>query len=324
MNVLILGSTGHVGSRLLELSQKYPHINCVGASRHDAASSKPGAWVQLDTLDERALRNALVGKDAVVNCVAGSGHAIEAGAQVLVNAAKSADLPRIIHLSSMSVYGNAEGLVAETLITSPELGWYAKAKCEAERAILEYAALGETAVVLRPGCIFGRRSELWVGRIGRLLKSGRLGDLGSRGDGWSNLVHVDDVCSAIFRSLEQSFAPDSLPVFNLAAPDSPRWNDYFTDLAIAIDATPVSRVAHWRMALDCWSISLPLKAVEKSKIAQKVGIANIPDALTPGLLGLWQQQIQLDVRRATNDLNMTWTPYSRSLEESASWFSGIT
>src|SRR5206468_2109085 len=77
-------------------------------------------------------------------------------------------------------------------------GWYGRAKGEAEDILAGYE--GGT-VRVRPGCVGGAGSELWVGCVGRLLKSGRLGDLGAAGDGWSDLVAVDDVCTAIIASL---------------------------------------------------------------------------------------------------------------------------
>ena len=98
----------------------------------------------------------------------------------------------------------------------------ARAKCEAEAHMLTYARAGGTVVMLRPGCVWGPGSDLWVGRIGRLLRSRRLGDLGAAGDGWTNLVHVDDVCKAAVAALGLVQPRGEIRTYNLAAPDSPR------------------------------------------------------------------------------------------------------
>jgi nucleoside-diphosphate-sugar epimerase len=320
MNVFILGATGHVGRRLLEVLAETPGINTVGASRHKREVPPSGNWIQIDIRDEKAMRAALRGQDAVINCVAGSGSAIEDGTHTLVGAAKAVGCPRLVHLSTMSVYGAIEGRLPESTPRSPELGWYAKAKCDAEDLIGTYVTEGGTAIVLRPGCVIGPRSELWVGRIGRLLKAGRLGDLGSRGDGWSNLVHVDDVCSAIIASLEFKPYGRTLPIFNLSAPDSPRWNSYFIDLAVAINAVPVARIASKQLSLDCLAGGVPLKLLEKLQVAKRIKGLKIPDAITPGLLQLWGRHLQLDCALATKELNLQWTAYSQSLQDSASWF----
>jgi hypothetical protein len=46
----------------------------------------------------------------------------------------------------------------------------------------------------------------------------------------------------------------------------------------------------------------------------------LPDALPPGLLGLWSQHIHLDTQAATDQLGMRWTPYVDGLRDSALWF----
>ena len=104
--------------------------------------------------------------------------------------------PRIIHLSTMSVYGSPTGLVDETAPLRGDLGPYSAAKVAAEATAAAYPH----AVMLRPGCVFGPGSEQWSIRIARLLLERRLGDLGAAGDGFCNLVHVGDVVMAILRA----------------------------------------------------------------------------------------------------------------------------
>jgi nucleoside-diphosphate-sugar epimerase len=253
----------------------------------------------------------------VVNCVAGSGDAIAQGARVLVDAAHDAGCPRIVHLSTMSVYGALEGEVHEESPRDPSIGWYARAKCEAEDIIARFAGM---VVMLRPGCVWGPGSELWVGRIGRLLRAHRLGDLGVAGDGWSNLVAVDDVCAAIVASLRLDTAPGMPRVFNLAAPDSPRWNDYFTDLALAIGATPVRRLSPRRLKLDAKLAGPPLKVREIVVKKAHGSTRALPDPLPPGLLGVFERHLHLRSDRAERELGLVWTPYPRMLRESAAWF----
>jgi nucleoside-diphosphate-sugar epimerase len=255
--------------------------------------------------------------DAIVNCVAGSAAAIAEGARVLVQAAQHWGRPRLVHLSTMSVYGSLEGEVTEASPRDPSIGWYARAKCEAEDVIADYEG---GAVILRPGCVAGPGSELWVGRVGRLLQARRLGDLGAAGDGWSNLVAVDDVCAAVIASLRIPATPGVPRVFNLAAPDSPRWNDYFVDLALAIDATPVARLSARRMKLDAKLLGPPLKVLEIA--AHKTGLSTraLPDPLPPGLLGVFERQLHLRSDLAQSELGIEWTPYPRLLRDSAAWF----
>jgi nucleoside-diphosphate-sugar epimerase len=318
MKVMVLGGSGYVGSRLCALLRESGWAAPVSASSRRTVAGVENRRV--DTRDGQALRDALRGFDAVVNCVAGNAAAIGEGARVLAEAALAAGCRRLVHLSSMSAYGPVEGRIDESAPLDGSLGWYGRAKCEAEAHVSAYAEHGGRAVILRPGCVWGPGSSLWVGRIGRLLRARRLGDLGIAGDGWSNLVHVDDVCGAIMAALREPQPAQPLRAYNLAAPDSPRWNDYFVDLALAIGATPVRRLSPLQLRLDAWLAGPPLKAAEI--VASRVfGERHpLPVPLPPNLLGLWERHLFLDSRRAQDELGLRWTPYALALQQSAAWF----
>ena len=317
MNVLVLGATGYVGSRLLAMLRDTDWAKPIGAS----SRARGDGQLRLDTRDGAALAEALRGMDAVINCVAGDAASIGLGARMLAQAAAAANCPRVIHLSTMSVYGDREGRTEETSEPGPLLGWYDQAKRDAEQALMGYAGKGGMVSILRPGCVWGPGSELWVGRVGRWLRSGRLGDLGELGDGWSNLVHLDDVCVACIRALQLPMLQGETRAYNLAAPDSPRWNEFFIDMALAIGATPVRRLAARRLAIDA-RVAGPVLHVAR-KLLQRVGSRAahvVPEPITPGLVGLWRRQLRLDPRAASRELMIDWTPYPVALSESAAWF----
>jgi nucleoside-diphosphate-sugar epimerase len=316
--VLVLGGSGYVGSRLVAMLRQTRWATPVSASSRQRTPDADN--LRVDTRDAASLRAALDGIDAVVNCVAGNAQAISQGAQLLAQACNAAGCKHIVHLSSMSVYGALEGRVTEEAPLDPGLGWYGRAKVEAERHIVSFAQSGGTAVILRPGCVWGPGSELWVGRVARYLRAGRLGDLGVAGDGWSNLVHVDDVCSAIVAALRSSRPSGQLLTYNLAAPDSPRWNDYFVDLALAIGATPVRRLSARRLRLDAMLAGPPLKIAQMALAKAGLTTHALPDPLPPGLLGLWERHLLLDSRSAQRDLDLRWTPYPAALQQCAAWF----
>ncbi|MEH3106994.1 MAG: GMC family oxidoreductase [Sphingomonas fennica] len=170
MRVLVLGAGGFVGARVSQALAAADWADPVRGQRRPA----PGALV-VDTLKADDLARALDGVDAVVNCVAGSAEAIGQGAAALFAAAGGR---RVVHLSSMAVYGDATGDVTEDRPFARGHGAYGDAKIAAEEA-----AAGHDAVILRPGCIYGPGSAQWTWRPARLLAAGRLGDLGANGDG---------------------------------------------------------------------------------------------------------------------------------------------
>ncbi len=318
MKVLILGATGHVGSRLHTHLQQ-SNITSIAASRGRMRSNIEG-HVILDSMNLADLTTQLKQVDAVVNCVAGSKDGIGQGAKILAEAALAAGKPTIVHLSTMSVYGASEGIITETSPFDPTYNWYAAAKCEAEQHMQAYAQAGGKVVVFRPGCIHGPGSVQWVERIANLLNSFRLGDLGSAGDGWSNLVHVDDVVKAIHFGLQLPLNAGDIQHYNLAAPDSPRWNQYFIDLAQAIGATPVKRIHPLQLKLDSKAFSPAIKISEKllSKAGQRGLAKRLPEPLPPSLVRLFKQQIFLDAQKIAPQVS--FMTYEQSFSSAVEWF----
>jgi nucleoside-diphosphate-sugar epimerase len=318
MKVLVLGGSGYIGTRLCALlSASGWAIPVNGSARRDV----PGIENRrVDTRDAASLAEAMHDIDAVVNCVAGDADSIARGATALTQACAEADCLRVVHLSTMSVYGAQEGVLREDAALDPAMGWYARAKCESERQFAAFAAQGGSVVTLRPGCVWGPGSQLWVGRVGRWLRAHRLGDLGAAGDGWSNLVHVDDVCAAVLAALRLAATPGDLRAYNLAAPDSPRWNEYFVDLALQIGATPVRRLAPGQLKADAFLLGPALKASEIAMKKMRMSTRRLPDPLSPGLVALFARQLKLDAGRAESELGLEWTPYDVTLRQAALWF----
>jgi len=321
MKVLILGATGHVGSRLVQYLNQQGH-ETIAASRGRLNTNISG-HVTLDSLNLEALTHYLKQVDAVVNCVAGDKHSIGEGASILVQAALEAGMPRIIHLSTMSVYGGHEGNITESHAFDPAYGWYAAAKCEAEAHMQQYATSGGQVISLRPGCVHGPGSHLWVSRPANLLKTYRLGDLGDAGDGWSNLVHLDDVVRAIHISLNLPKKAGEALHYNLAAPDSPRWNQYLFDLASGIEVTPIKRISRLQLKLDSKVLSPAIKVAQILCRKLKMNDAWLPEPLPPSLSRLFDQHIFLNAEKFSQEHGFTYMSYSQSMQESIAWYKNI-
>lgn len=320
MNVLVIGGSGYIGQKLVRALNEQ-QLNVVSASRRADAGTQS---IQLDSTDQKTLEKALADFDVVINCVAGDYRSIAEGAKALVDAAASQPhQPRIIHLSSMAVYGCYEGVALESTALDPSLGWYARAKCAAEALMQEYANTGGEVVILRPGCVYDAQSYLWVERPLLWLRQGRLGDIGAQGDGWSNLVHVNDVIKAIVASVTLALPENRLAIFNLAAPDSPRWNHYFKDLALIIGTTPLKRVRAKQLALDTKVVSPTLKMIE---IFYKKILKSQPPAIYPfpeTLLRFFAQQIRLESIPASQTLLKDWVSYPQGLAEIKQYHNNI-
>lgn len=308
IRVLVLGAGGYIGQRLNAALAATDWAEPIAAVRRAGASAARDVRV-VDATDRAALAQAIRDVDAVVNCVAGSEQTMVAGARALRSAfdALADRAPRLVHFSSMAVYGPVTGVVDESAALSAELGPYASGKVQAERLLAER----DGVVVLRPGCIYGPGSPQWSERIARLLRAGRIGDLGAAGDACSNLVHVDDVIEATLRALRRP--PTGHVAYNLAMRDAPRWNDYFIAYGRALGAVPVPRIGRRWLMLEKKLLGPALKIAEL--LARRVGLDTgiLPPPISPSLLRLWGQDIRLCSARAEQDLGMSWRPLRPAL-----------
>jgi 2-alkyl-3-oxoalkanoate reductase len=286
LRVLVLGARQFIGERVCAALRATDWATC--------SSADP----DLDERQPQSLRNALGNCDAVVNAVQGSPAQISAAADILYKLASPLPVrPRIVHLSSMTVYGSAVGDVDENTPLRADLGRYSEAQLEAERRAAAYP----NSIVLRPGCEYGPACPDWSVRIARLLLARRLGDLGAGGDGYCNLIYLDDLTGAILTALRQPGIAGQ--AFNLAMPEPPTWNEYFTLFARALKAVPLRRIGHRRLQLETQLLAPPLRIAEI--LARRLHLAErTPAVLSPSLRRSCEQEIRLNSSKAQRALGM--------------------
>ena len=261
--------------------------------------------------DARALAAALPNANAIAHCIAGAAAQIQRNAATLYGLlATSNARPRVVHLSSMTVYGSATGAVDESCEPRADLGPYSQAHRAAEKVS---AAAG--AVILRPAAEYGPTCGAWSGRIARLLKARRLGDLGEFGDGWCNLVFIDDLASVFRWALREPGIEGK--IFNVADPQKITWNDYFTRYAIALGATPVRRIGPRRLKWETRLAAPPLWAAGLLANTARLRFLPIPPPIPPSMLRLCGQAIDLSPALLDGIMRPTWTPLDKGLRQAA-------
>jgi nucleoside-diphosphate-sugar epimerase len=315
--VVVIGANGFVGARLVRVLAATAGLRPVIAARRPPAGAANVEVRICDATDAAAVATALAGAACVVNCVAADGPTMQAATTNICTAAVAAGVRRVVHLSSMAVYGPATGLVDERHPLDGSLGWYAAAKVASEEIVQGYVAQGGDAVILRPGIIHGAGSQQWTGRIGRLLRQHRIGDLGAAGDGICNLIANDDVAAAVVAAVQRPGLRGQ--AFNLGDPDPGTWNQYFLAFARAIGATPITRISARWLTIETKILAIPLKLGEIAATRAKLG--RLPfEPLPRSLLGLWRQEIQLDHARADAELGFPRTPPAQAIADAAAWF----
>lgn len=314
--VLVLGANGFIGREVvagLALTDWATPI--LGIRQLSASSNDQFERRAVEASSVQSVSAALQGVTSVVNCVAGDAGTMVRATRALFDAAGHATPAcRVIHLSTMAVYGSAVGLVQEAAPLRGDLGPYSEAKVAAEAVAAAYSR----SVIFRPGCVFGPRSEQWSIRIARLLLARRLGDLGSAGDGFCNLVHVGDVVAAVLRALEEPRTDGR--IFNLSAPEPPTWNEFLIKYATALRAVPVRRISQRRLRIEAKVLAPPLKVAEILGRACKLDARRLPPPIPPSLIRLMGQEIRLDTRRAEAELGLRLRGIDASVDETARWF----
>lgn len=138
-------------------------------------------------------------------------------------------MPRVVHVSSTSVYGQSDGsIVDETSPTEPtsESG---RICLDAEQLVRQSCA--ERGTIVRLAGIYG------PDRLLRRVQGLRSGEpIAGNPDAWLNLVHVDDAAGSIVRLAEDERASGHT---YLVCDDVPvRRRDYFGQLAELVGAKP--------------------------------------------------------------------------------------
>jgi nucleoside-diphosphate-sugar epimerase len=298
--VLVLGASGFIGSRVVTALADHPAYRPVAASRRPTGSA-----LAFDATDPVGMEAALRDVDFVINCIAGNQRAMVRATEVLCDAARSNPPRRIVHLSSMAVYGAATGLVQEDHVPVPPVSGYGLAKIECERLIRRYADDGGDAVILRPTCVFGPGSVQWTTRLARLLNARRIGDLGVGGDGSCNLAFIGDVVAAIVACLQAHGV--SGKAFNISSPTDLTWNEFLIRFAKALGATPVRRISVRRLQLETRLLA-PFH-----RVAGKILRSPATAAITPSLASLWRQDIRIDSSAAAAVLSLRCTSADRMI-----------
>jgi len=313
--ILVLGANGFIGRRVIAALAATDWAEAIALVRRSGAPP-PGAVKQCvaDATASRAIREILGGMRAVVNCVAPEPRKILPSVEALFDAVESSkeDL-RVVHLSSMAVYGSATGLVDEKAALRGDLGEYSVAKVAAEAVACRHSR----TVIFRPGCVYGPHSTQWSVRFADYLLAHRLGDLGPAGDGYCNLVHVDDVAQAVVRALENPQTDGG--VYNLASPNPPTWNDYLIRYARALRAVPARRISRRRLQIETKLLAPPLKIFEILARACHLNPGRLPAPIPPSLGRLMCQEIRLSTVRAEQELGMRWVDLEAGLNETARW-----
>lgn len=127
------------------------------------------------------------------------------GSVSLAETARAAGIQRFVYTSSCSVYGAGTGdFLDETSATNPQTA-YAQCKVLVEQDVGSLAGPDFCPVFLRNATAFGpsprMRFDIVINDLSALAWTTRRIAMVSDGSPWRPVVHVEDICEAIYRSL---------------------------------------------------------------------------------------------------------------------------
>lgn len=211
MKVLVTGAAGFLGGHLVDmLIERGDEVRAMVRPVEDTARLRALPGVEVvpgDLTDAASLKRAVQGVECVYNVAAKTGpwglereyNAINVwGVADLITAAMEAGVRRIVHTSSITVYGHhLRGLVTEEHPYIAEDNPYSRTKIAGEKLIADMVK-GRSApvVIVRPGWIYGPRDNASFGRFVALVDSGKGFIIGS-GKNILPVVYVRDVAQGL-------------------------------------------------------------------------------------------------------------------------------
>jgi nucleoside-diphosphate-sugar epimerase len=240
--VVVTGAGGFIGGRAVEILHASGQARVRALVRRWSTAARIGRTpveiVRADVTDVTALAAVMEGADGVLHCARADGRVNVEGTRATLEAARRAGVRRVVHLSTIEVYGNASGTVTEDAEPRTTGREYGDSKIQAEAVCREAVANGQEVVILRPTVVYGPFSDLWTVEFAQRFRSGPFLPK-SDCRGVCNLVYIDDVVGAMLRALVADGVAGE--AFNVNGPDRVTWNDYFEALNGALGNPPLRR-----------------------------------------------------------------------------------
>ena len=261
--VLVTGAGGFIGGEVARLIAGEAGFRVRGATRDGRDLGRGIVPYRLDVRDAAGLASALQGVDAVVHCAVGERATTLEGTANLMRAARATGVRRLVHLSSVSVYGSAAGVLDEdTPLVMRRGRGYAEWKRAAEALCRDAGRAGLQIAMLRPAIVYGPNSRYWITLPARRVLSGNWPALGEAGRGTCNPVHVRDVAEASLAAIRTPRL-NGCEAFNISGSETTSWHDWYERVRAALGCPPLPAIspAAWRRrSLG----SLPFKAVMRA------------------------------------------------------------
>lgn len=222
MKVFVTGGTGFIGGEVVrQLRDRGDDVVCLARSAEKGQKlTELGCELVVGDLgDEAAIRQGMEGCDAVVHAAAMYEVGIPAkqrpamyeanvrGTERVLEAALEAKMPKVVHVSTVGVFGNTHRKVVDETYEHPGkefTSYYEETKLEAHRiAKRMIAEQGLPCVIVQPGGVYGPGDTSQVADLLEQFFAGRMPLLPFPELGIC-LSHVEDIAGGILLALDKS------------------------------------------------------------------------------------------------------------------------
>jgi nucleoside-diphosphate-sugar epimerase len=220
VKVFITGGTGFIGGETVrQLRARGDEVVCLVRSPEKAAALRAQGCelVSGDLGDTGAIRNAMEGCDAVIHAAAmykvgipvkqhpAMWEANVAGTERVLEAARDADVGKLVYVSTCGVFGNTHRQVVDETYEHPGrefTSYYEETKLEAHKIAKRAIEDGLPGVIVQPGGVYGPGDTSQVADLLQEFFAGKLvllpfPDLGIC------LTHVEDIAGGILLALDR-------------------------------------------------------------------------------------------------------------------------
>ena len=215
MRVFLTGGTGFIGGEVVrQLRKRGDDVVCLVRNPHKgkALAGLGCELVSGDLGDEEAIRTGMEGCDSVIHAAAmyevgipasqrpAMREANVAGTERVLGAALDARIPKIVHVSTVGVFGNTRRRVVDESYQHPGkefTSYYEETKLEAQRIAKRMAdEEGLPCVIVQPGVVYGPGDTSQIAALLDQFLSGRMPLIPFPELGIC-LSHVEDVATGI-------------------------------------------------------------------------------------------------------------------------------
>ncbi len=221
MKVFVTGGTGFIGGEVVrQLRARGDDVVClVRSPKKGAAVEALGCEIASGDLgDAAALQAGMAGCDAVIHAAAmyevgipkkqhpAMWEANVAGTERVMQAALAANVPRIVYVSTVGIFGNTHKKVVDESYRNPETGftsYYEETKLEAHKLVERMITdQGLPAIIVQPGGVYGPGDTSQVADLLEEFFAGKLPLLPFPELGIC-LSHVEDIAGGILLALDK-------------------------------------------------------------------------------------------------------------------------